>query len=159
MKLAIAKISLWSDIAHRNEVRRHYRKRVDCFPDASCPRDGDKIDGKSSTEIVFFVNEDGSTGGRIQRNNGRYDEGYNVSVKSARLLASYLGYVQSRGERDYAAACTSFCPGDVYRWDGSKIVLSPSNCLHCMTCTVKCPTLNIGWVAPEGGEGPHYKQL
>ncbi|PIK72605.1 hypothetical protein CS379_13020, partial [Methylobacterium frigidaeris] len=103
MKLAIAKISLWSEIAHRNEVRRHYRKRVDCFPEASCPRDGDKIDGKSSTEVVFFVNEDGSTGGRIQRNKGRYDEGYNVSVKSARLLASYLSYVQSRGERDYAA--------------------------------------------------------
>ncbi|WP_245447614.1 SH3 domain-containing protein [Methylobacterium sp. 17Sr1-1] len=107
MKQAIGKISLWSEIAHRNEVRRHYRKRVDCFPEASCPRDGDKIDGKSSTEIVFFVNEDGSTGGRIQRNKGRYDEGYNVSVKSARLLASYLGYVQSRGERDYAAGTRS----------------------------------------------------
>ncbi|WP_245239645.1 SH3 domain-containing protein [Methylobacterium variabile] len=113
MKLAIAKISLWSDIAHRNEVRRHYRKRVDCFPDASCPRDGDKIDGKSSTEIVFFVNEDGSTGGRIQRNKGRYDEGYNVSVKSARLLASYLGYVQSRGERDYAAGTRTAADLDV----------------------------------------------
>ncbi len=62
-------------------------------------------------------------------------------------------------ERDYANACTSFCPGQVYRWDGGKIVLSPSNCLHCMTCTVKCPTLNISWVPPEGAEGPHYKQL
>ncbi len=62
-------------------------------------------------------------------------------------------------EADYANACTHFCPGQVYRWDGAKIVLSPSNCLHCMTCTVKCPTLNIDWVPPEGGEGPHYKQL
>ncbi len=62
-------------------------------------------------------------------------------------------------EADYANACTHFCPGQVYRWDGDKIVLSPSNCLHCMTCTVKCPTLNIDWVPPEGGEGPHYKQL
>ncbi len=62
-------------------------------------------------------------------------------------------------EADYANACTHFCPGQVYRWDGGKIVLSPSNCLHCMTCTVKCPTLNIDWVPPEGGEGPHYKQL
>ena len=62
-------------------------------------------------------------------------------------------------EADYANACTHFCPGQVYRWDGAKIVLSPSNCLHCMTCTVKCPTLNINWVPPEGGEGPHYKQL
>ncbi|WP_245442677.1 SH3 domain-containing protein [Methylobacterium terrae] len=113
MKLAVGKISSWSDIAHRNEVRRHYRKRVDCFPEAACPRDGDKIDGQSSTEIVFFVNEDGSTGGRIQRNKGRYDEGYNVSVKSARLLASYLGYVQSRGERDYAAGTRTAADLDV----------------------------------------------
>jgi electron-transferring-flavoprotein dehydrogenase len=60
---------------------------------------------------------------------------------------------------DYANACTSFCPGQVYRWDGGKVVLSPSNCLHCMTCTVKCPVLNIKWVPPEGGEGPRYKQL
>jgi len=62
-------------------------------------------------------------------------------------------------ETDYANACTNFCPGQVYRWNGSEIVLSPSNCLHCMTCTVKCPTANIRWVPPEGGEGPHYKQL
>jgi electron-transferring-flavoprotein dehydrogenase len=62
-------------------------------------------------------------------------------------------------EADYANACTSFCPGQVYRWSGSEIVLSPSNCLHCMTCTVKCPAMNISWVPPEGGEGPRYKQL
>jgi electron-transferring-flavoprotein dehydrogenase len=62
-------------------------------------------------------------------------------------------------EADYANACTHFCPGQVYRWDGARIVLSPSNCLHCMTCTVKCPVLNITWVPPEGGEGPRYKQL
>ena len=62
-------------------------------------------------------------------------------------------------EAQYANACTSFCPGQVYRWSGSEIVLSPSNCLHCMTCTVKCPTANIRWIPPEGGGGPHYKQL
>jgi len=62
-------------------------------------------------------------------------------------------------ERDYAAACTHFCPGQVYRWDGSSIVLSPSNCLHCMTCAVKCPSLNIRWEPPEGGEGPRFKQM
>jgi len=62
-------------------------------------------------------------------------------------------------EVDYDNACTHFCPGDVYRWSGSQIVLSPSNCLHCMTCTVKCPTGVIKWVPPEGGEGPHYKLM
>ncbi len=57
------------------------------------------------------------------------------------------------------AACTHFCPGEVYRWSGERIVLSPSNCLHCMTCTVKCPQDNIRWTPPEGGEGPRYRQL
>jgi electron-transferring-flavoprotein dehydrogenase len=59
----------------------------------------------------------------------------------------------------YEAACTHFCPGEVYRWNGERIVLSPSNCLHCMTCTVKCPSDNIRWRPPEGGEGPRYRQL
>jgi len=62
-------------------------------------------------------------------------------------------------EADYANSCTHFCPGQVYRWSGSEVVLSPSNCLHCMTCTVKCPEDVIKWVPPEGGEGPRYKQL
>jgi electron-transferring-flavoprotein dehydrogenase len=62
-------------------------------------------------------------------------------------------------EADYANSCTHFCPGQVYRWSGSEVVLSPSNCLHCMTCTVKCPHDVIKWGPPEGGEGPRYKQL
>jgi electron-transferring-flavoprotein dehydrogenase len=60
---------------------------------------------------------------------------------------------------DYASSCTHFCPGQVYRWDGEKIVLSASNCLHCMTCAVKCPLENIRWLPPEGGEGPRFKQM
>ena len=102
-RIAVAKLSSWSAIAHRNEVRRAYRKRVDCFPEATCPRENEKLDGKASTEVVFIVADDGSTAGRIQRNKGLYDEGYNVSIPSAQLLASYLRYVQSRAERDFAA--------------------------------------------------------
>jgi len=62
-------------------------------------------------------------------------------------------------EPDFAHSCTHFCPGQVYRWDGAKIVLSASNCLHCMTCAVKCPLDNIRWQPPEGGEGPRFKQM
>ena len=62
-------------------------------------------------------------------------------------------------EADFATSCTHFCPGQVYRWDGEQIVLSASNCLHCMTCAVKCPYANIRWLPPEGGEGPRYKQM
>ena len=60
---------------------------------------------------------------------------------------------------EYAASCQSFCPGQVYRWDGEQVVLSPSNCLHCMTCAVKCPNDNITWQPPEGGEGPRFAQM
>jgi electron-transferring-flavoprotein dehydrogenase len=59
----------------------------------------------------------------------------------------------------FAASCQNFCPGQVYRWDGEEIVLSPSNCLHCMTCAVKCPLDNIKWQPPEGGEGPRFAQM
>lgn len=102
-KVSISKLSDWSAIAHKNELRRSYRKRVDCFPEINCPRENEKIEGKTSTEIIFIVAEDGSTAGRIQRNKGRYDEGYNISIKSSKLLSSYLHYVQSQGERDFVA--------------------------------------------------------
>jgi electron-transferring-flavoprotein dehydrogenase len=59
----------------------------------------------------------------------------------------------------YANSCTHFCPGQVYRWSNDEIVLSPSNCLHCMTCAVKCPYDNIAWQPPEGGEGPRFKNM
>ena len=61
--------------------------------------------------------------------------------------------------KEYANSCTHFCPGQVYRWDGEAIVLSASNCLHCMTCAVKCPYVNIRWRPPEGGEGPRFTQM
>jgi electron-transferring-flavoprotein dehydrogenase len=81
----------------------------------------------------------------------REDEPPHITITDAAACASC--------EADYDNACTHFCPGDVYRWNGSQIVLSPSNCLHCMTCTVKCPTGVIRWVPPEGGEGPRYKLM
>jgi electron-transferring-flavoprotein dehydrogenase len=55
--------------------------------------------------------------------------------------------------------CESFCPGEVYRVEDHRIMLSPSNCLHCQTCRVKCPLQNIRWRLPEGGDGPKYKTM
>jgi electron-transferring-flavoprotein dehydrogenase len=57
------------------------------------------------------------------------------------------------------APCESFCPGGVYRKEEDKIMLSPSNCLHDQSCTIKCPIQNILWKVPEGGDGPRYKNL
>ncbi len=55
--------------------------------------------------------------------------------------------------------CESFCPGEVYKFDETKLLLSSSNCLHCQTCRVKCPHQNIKWEVPEGGDGPKYKVM
>lgn len=53
--------------------------------------------------------------------------------------------------------CASFCPAEVYKFEDDKLILSPSNCLHCQTCRLKCPRQLIRWEVPEGGGGPRYK--
>jgi len=55
--------------------------------------------------------------------------------------------------------CESFCPGEVYRFEEEELILSPSNCLHCQTCRIKCPHQVIKWEVPEGGDGPRYKLM
>lgn len=55
--------------------------------------------------------------------------------------------------------CTFFCPAEVYKLEGDRVVLSPSNCVHCQTCRVKCPRQVIKWEVPEGGDGPKYKGM
>ncbi len=55
--------------------------------------------------------------------------------------------------------CESFCPGEVYKFEEDKLMLSPSNCLHCQTCRIKCPLQVIKWEVPEGGDGPRYKLM
>jgi len=53
--------------------------------------------------------------------------------------------------------CQFFCPGEVYKFEDGSLRLSPSNCLHCQTCRIKCPNQIIQWQVPEGGDGPKYK--
>jgi electron-transferring-flavoprotein dehydrogenase len=55
--------------------------------------------------------------------------------------------------------CVFFCPGEVYKFEDGKLILSPSNCLHCQTCRAKCPHQVIKWDVPEGGDGPRYKLM
>lgn len=62
--------------------------------------------------------------------------------------------------RDYGChPCAFFCPGEVYRFEEDELILSPSNCLHCQTCRIKCPHQIIQWQVPEGGDGPRYKVM
>ena len=55
--------------------------------------------------------------------------------------------------------CAYFCPAEVYKFIDDKLILSPSNCLHCQTCRLKCPNQVIKWEIPEGGDGPRYKLM
>ncbi|MBI2329613.1 MAG: 4Fe-4S dicluster domain-containing protein [Chloroflexi bacterium] len=65
----------------------------------------------------------------------------------------------SCGEDYGCHPCEYFCPGEVYRFEEVKLILSPSNCVHCQTCRVKCPSQVIQWQVPEGGDGPRYKMM
>ncbi|MDO8578322.1 MAG: electron-transfer flavoprotein:ubiquinone oxidoreductase [Dehalococcoidales bacterium] len=55
--------------------------------------------------------------------------------------------------------CQFFCPAHVYKFENDELILSPSNCVHCQTCRVKCPRQVIQWEVPEGGDGPKYKVM
>lgn len=56
--------------------------------------------------------------------------------------------------------CIGFCPAGVYEEINLiTVAANPSNCLHCKTCSIKCPYDNIKWTVPEGGGGPKYKQM
>jgi hypothetical protein len=99
----LLKVGSNSRIAHEKKIRRKVDVRIDCFPKVDCPPEGQKIDGKPSTELIFSINEDGSTSGRIQRNKGRFEEGYNFSVKSGLLLQAYMNHVLTEGKAEFEA--------------------------------------------------------
>ncbi len=63
------------------------------------------------------------------------------------------------GEEFGCHPCEYFCPGEVYRFEEDNVMLSPSNCVHCQTCRIKCPHQVIKWEVPEGGDGPKYKLM
>jgi len=60
----------------------------------------------------------------------------------------------------YGRPCIVFCPAGVYELIHDEMKsANPSNCVHCKTCQNKCPYDNLRWHAPEGGGGPHYKNM
>jgi electron-transferring-flavoprotein dehydrogenase len=62
----------------------------------------------------------------------------------------------------HGSPCTALCPAQVYEMrdgtngTGPSLEIAYSNCLHCKTCTIKCPEQNVAWTPPEGGGGPKY---
>lgn len=67
---------------------------------------------------------------------------------------------------EFGNPCTNACPANVYEMiedeqnpGKKKLHLNPTNCVHCKTCDLIDPYINIRWVVPEGGDGPNYSML
>lgn len=63
----------------------------------------------------------------------------------------------------YAGLEARFCPAGVYEFpitEGKpQFRINAQNCVHCKTCDIKDPSMNITWVTPEGGGGPNYANM
>jgi electron-transferring-flavoprotein dehydrogenase len=72
--------------------------------------------------------------------------------------------LQKRSEHDvFGGPSALYCPAAVYEWveepGGPRFVVNAQNCVHCKTCDLKDPNLNILWTPPEGGGGPNYPNM
>jgi electron-transferring-flavoprotein dehydrogenase len=72
--------------------------------------------------------------------------------------------LQRRSEHDvFGGPSARYCPAAVYEWvespEGPRFVVNAQNCVHCKTCDLKDPNLNILWTPPEGGGGPNYGNM
>lgn len=100
---SLQKLWEWSVLAHDKRIRREFEKRVVCFPAANCPIDGSHVDGQSSVELIFHVDDEGETNGAIRRNKGKYVESYNFSIPSGLMLRAYMIHVINEAKLEYQA--------------------------------------------------------
>jgi electron-transferring-flavoprotein dehydrogenase len=111
---------------------------------------------KKTLDGVLYV--DKLTGVYLSKTMHREDQPSHIIVHDQNLCVNECF-------KTYRCPCTRFCPGDVYEIETDqktsqrRLILNPSNCLHCKTCEIKDPYQNITWACPEGGEGPGYTVL
>jgi hypothetical protein len=100
---SLRKLYEWSETAHKNRIRKEFEKRTACFPAADCPAEGQRLEGKSSTELVFHINDEGFTNGAIRRYKGIYAETYSFSIESGLMLRAYMMHVINEAKLEYQA--------------------------------------------------------
>lgn len=69
----------------------------------------------------------------------------------------------TRCSQEFGNPCQYFCPAGVYEMRGAlgvqRLQIHGANCLHCKTCDILDPYQIIDWTPPEGGDGPHYRNM
>ena len=113
------------------------------------PIDYPRPDGKISFDKLTNVS--------FTNTNHAEDQPVHLIVKDMEL--------QKKSEHDvYAGPSARYCPAGVYEWveeEGKepRFQINSQNCIHCKTCDIKDPNLNINWTTPEGGGGPAYPNM
>ncbi|MCC7347159.1 MAG: electron transfer flavoprotein-ubiquinone oxidoreductase [Variibacter sp.] len=92
----------------------------------------------------------------LSNTNHEEDQPVHLKVKDMAL--------QKASEHDvYGGPSGRYCPAGVYEWveegGAPRFVINAQNCVHCKTCDIKDPNLNINWTTPEGGGGPNYPNM
>jgi len=77
--------------------------------------------------------------------------------KQAHITIARADVCLERCGGEWHRPCTTFCPANVYEWDGAKIAVSFENCIECTTCVLGCPYRNIDWRFPRGGFGIEWQ--
>ncbi|KOS13073.1 electron-transferring-flavoprotein dehydrogenase [Malassezia pachydermatis] len=136
----------------------HHPKEDHAFtkPASLCqPISYPKPDGKLSFDILTSVSRTGT--------NHAEDQPVHLVVKDL----DYKTHVE-RNVGTFDGPLGRVCPAAVYEYVpkedangeedacGKKLVINSQNCIHCKTCSIKCPDQTITWTVPEGGGGPKY---
>jgi len=98
VNFGINKSHEWAGLAEQKGLRQLHQKVASCFPEKMCDDD----DSDTPTKVLFMLYEDGSTAAKLQQKTSDTLFGYNLSIDSALLLASYLDYMKSKGEAEYS---------------------------------------------------------